>query len=144
MSPSTPDLIKILTTCHTIAVVGLSKDPSRASYGVARYLQEQGYRIVPVNPVYADEPEGILGEHCYASLAEIPFPVDVVDVFRKTEDVMPVAEQAVAIGAKGLWQQLGIRNAAADEYARAAGLWSVMDACLKVEHAKVSRQLPKQ
>jgi predicted CoA-binding protein len=148
MSPSPQVLEKMLDTCHTIAVVGLSKDPARASYQVARYLQEQGFRIVPVNPGYAGDPEGILGEACYASLLEIPFPVDLVDVFRKTEEVLPIAEQAVAIGAKCLWQQLGIHNEAAQALAQAAGLWSVSDACLKVEHAKLkakaSKPLPKQ
>ncbi|MGB5234624.1 MAG: CoA-binding protein, partial [Candidatus Macondimonas sp.] len=93
--PSTDaDLRRILTECHTIAVVGLSADASRPSHGVARYLKQQGYRIVPVNPRY----EAVLGERCYARLADIPHPVDMVDVFRRTEDVLPIAQQAVAIG----------------------------------------------
>ena len=90
-----PTLHRILTECHTIAVVGLSADPSRPSHGVARYLQQHGYRIVPVNPRY----EAVLGERCYARLADIPYPVDLVDVFRRTEDVLPIAQQAIAIAA---------------------------------------------
>ena len=132
------NLQKVLTACHTIAVVGLSKKPDRASYQVARYLQDHGYRIVPVNPAFANDPEGILGETCYASLSDVPFPVDLVDVFRKAEEVLPVAQEAVAIGAKCLWQQLGIHNEAAHCLAKEAGLWSISDACLKVEHAKVA------
>ena len=100
MAPIPANLPQILKACHTIAVVGLSKKPDRASYQVARYLQDHGYRIVPVNPAFANDPEGILGETCYASLSDIPFPVDLVDVFRKAEEVLPVAQEAVAIGAK--------------------------------------------
>lgn len=128
-----PDLRRILTVCRTIAVVGLSADRHRASHGVAAYMQRHGYRIVPVNPRYQE----VLGERCYASLEDIPHPVDMVDVFRRTEDVLPIAGQAIAIGAKCLWQQLGIRNGEADARVRAAGLDSVMDRCLKVEHARL-------
>ena len=133
MTTDIPDLRRILAACHTIAVVGLSADRHKASYGVAAYLQRHGYRIVPVNPRY----EEVLGERCYASLAQIPHPVDMVNVFRRTQDVLPIAEQAIAIGAKCLWQQLGIRNQEADARVRAAGLDSVMDRCLKVEHARL-------
>lgn len=133
--PST--LQRILQQCHTIAVVGLSADPNRASFEVARYLQNAGYRIVPVNPRYAAAGGTILGETVYATLADIPFPVDMVDVFRNAEDVLPVAEQAVAIGAKCLWQQLGIANMQADALARAAGLDSVYDRCTKIDHARL-------
>lgn len=128
-----PTLHRILTECRTIAVVGLSADPSRPSHGVARYLQQHGYRIVPVNPRY----EAVLGERCYARLADIPYPVDLVDVFRRTEDVLPIAQQAIAIAAKCLWQQLGIMNLEADRLARAAGLDSVMDRCVEIEHARL-------
>jgi predicted CoA-binding protein len=132
--PSTDvDLRRILTACRTIAVVGLSADVSRPSHGVARYLQQHGYRIVPVNPRY----EAVLGERCYAQLADIPHPVDMVDVFRRTEDVLPIAQQAVAIGAKCLWQQLGIMNLEADRLARAAGLVSIMDRCVEIEHMRL-------
>ena len=126
-------LRRILSSCRTIAVVGLSADWFRPSYFAAKYLQEHGYRIVPVNPRYPE----ILGEKCYASLEEIPFEVDMVDVFRRTEDVMPIARQAVAIGARCLWLQLGVVNAEADAYARAHGLDSVTDRCVKIEHARL-------
>jgi len=126
-------LRRILSSCRTIAVVGLSADWFRPSYFAAKYLQEHGYRIVPVNPRYPE----ILGEKCYASLEEIPFEVDMVDVFRRSEDVMPIARQAVAIGARCLWQQLGVVNAEADAYARAHGLDSVTDRCVKIEHARL-------
>ena len=126
-------LRRILAVNRTIAVVGLSADWYRPSYFAARYMQEHGYRIVPVNPRY-DE---ILGERCYRSLADIPHPVDMVDVFRRTADVPPIAEQAVAIGARTLWQQLGVVNEEADRIAREAGLDSVMDRCVKIEHARL-------
>jgi predicted CoA-binding protein len=126
-------LRRILATNKVIAVVGLSADWYRPSYFAAKYMQEHGYRIIPVNPRYSE----ILGEKCYASLADIPEKVDVVDVFRKTADVMPIAEQAVAIGAKVLWQQLGVLNQDADRYAREHGLDSVMDRCVKIEHARL-------
>ncbi|MBW7923483.1 MAG: CoA-binding protein [Burkholderiaceae bacterium] len=128
-----PTLRRILKSCRTIAVVGLSAEWHRPSFFAAKYLQEHGYRIVPVNPRY-DE---VLGERCYASLRDIPHPVDMVDVFRRTADVDPIAEEAIAIGAKCLWQQLGVRNVEADARARAAGLDSVMDRCVKIEHARL-------
>jgi len=133
MTAESAELRRILTECHTIAVVGLSADASRPSHGVARYLKQQGYRIVPVNPRY----EAVLGERCYARLVDIPHPVDMVDVFRRTEDVLPIAQQAVAIGAKCLWQQLGIMNLDADRLARAAGLDSIMDRCVEIEHMRL-------
>lgn len=133
MTAESAELRRILTECHTIAVVGLSADASRPSHGVARYLKQQGYRIVPVNPRY----EAVLGERCYARLADIPHPVDMVDVFRRTEDVLPIAQQAVAIGAKCLWQQLGILNLDADRLAREAGLDSIMDRCVEIEHMRL-------
>ncbi|RZS57903.1 CoA-binding protein [Sphaerotilus mobilis] len=123
----------ILKTCRTVAVVGLSADWHRPSFFAAKYMQAKGYRIVPVNPRYPD----ILGETSYARLEDIPFPIDMVDVFRKPEDVLPIAKSAVAIGAKCLWQQLGVMNLEADALARAAGLLSVMDRCVKIEHARL-------
>ncbi len=131
MNNDSAHLRHILASCRAIAVVGLSADASRPSHGVARYLQQHGYRIVPVNPRY----EAVLGERCYARLADIPYPIDLVDVFRRTEDVLPIAQQAIAIGAKCLWQQLGIMNLEADRLARKAGLDSVMDRCVEIEHA---------
>ncbi|HEY0879652.1 MAG TPA: CoA-binding protein [Zeimonas sp.] len=133
MTDDIPTLRRILKNCRTIAVVGLSAEWHRPSFFAAKYLQEHGYRIVPVNPRYPE----VLGERCYASLRDIPHPVDMVDVFRRTADVGPIAEDAVAIGAKCLWQQLGVRNVEADAHARAAGLDSVMDRCVKIEHARL-------
>ena len=126
-------LSQILKSCQTIAVVGLSAESNRPSYIVAKYMQAHGYKIVPVNPRYTE----ILGERCYASLEEIPFPVDMVDVFRRTEDVLPIAHSAIRIAAKCLWQQIGVCNAEADVAVRAAGLQSVQDRCVKIEHAQL-------
>jgi predicted CoA-binding protein len=126
-------LRRILKENRVIAVVGLSADWYRPSYFAAKYMQEHGYRIIPVNPKYPS----ILGETCYRSLREVPERVDIVDVFRKTEDVMPIAEDAIAIRAKVLWQQLGVRNEAAAAKARAAGLETVLDRCVKIEHGRL-------
>ncbi len=126
-------LRRILHDCRTLAVVGLSADWFRPSYFAAKYMQEHGYRVIPVNPKY----ESILGEKCYKSLRDIPGKVDLVDVFRKTQDVMPIAEDAIAIGAKVLWQQLGVKNEAAAAKAQAAGLETVMDHCVKIEHGRL-------
>jgi uncharacterized protein len=126
-------LRRILRESKVIAVVGLSADWFRPSYFAAKYMQEHGYRVIPVNPKYPE----ILGEKCYPSLRDIHQPVDMVDVFRKTADVMPVAEDAIRIGAKVLWQQLGVRNEEAAAKARAAGLETVMDRCVKIEHGRL-------
>jgi predicted CoA-binding protein len=126
-------LRQILARSTTIAVVGLSADWFRPSFFAAKYMQEHGYRILPVNPKYPQ----ILGERCYPSLEAIPVPVDIVDVFRRADDLPPIAEQAVKIGAKVLWQQLGVANPVADRLARAAGLASVFDRCVKIEHARI-------
>jgi len=133
MADDISTLRRILKSCHTIAVVGLSAEWHRPSNFAANYMQSHGYRIVPVNPRYAE----ILGERCYARLEDIPFPVDMVDVFRKPADVPPIAASAVAIGARCLWQQLGVANLEGDAVARAAGLDSVMDRCVKIEHARL-------
>jgi uncharacterized protein len=122
----------ILREAKTIAVVGLSPDPSRPSHGVARYLQAQGYRIAPVNPAE----QTLLGETSYASLSDIPFPVDVVDVFRRSEFVPAIAEEAVKIGAKALWLQFGVISPAGEATAERGGLRVVVDRCLKIEHAR--------
>ena len=126
-------LRRILAESRTIAVVGLSADWFRPSYFAAKYMQEHGYRIVPVNPRYPE----ILGERCYPTLSAIPFKVDIVDVFRKTADVLPIAEEAVAIGAKCLWQQIGVINEHAQALALQNGLDSVVDRCVKIEHARL-------
>lgn len=137
MTDDIPTLRRILRDCRTVAVVGLSAEWNRPSNFVGKYLQQHGYRIIPVNPRYATDPGEVLGERCYASLADIPEPVDMVDVFRRTEDVLPLAQQAIDIGAKCLWQQIGVRNEEADRVVRAAGLDSVMDRCVKIEHARL-------
>jgi predicted CoA-binding protein len=126
-------LRRILRAARTIAVVGLSAEWHRPSFFAAKYMQAHGYRIVPVNPRY----EEILGERCHASLDTIEVPIDIVDVFRRTDDVMPIAEQAVALGARCQWQQIGVRNEAAASHAAAAGLDVVMDRCVKIEHARL-------
>ncbi len=127
---------RILHEVRTIAVVGLSAEWHRPSFFAAKYMQDHGYRIVPVNPRYATASTDVLGEHCYAALTDIPFPVDMVDVFRRTEDVLPIAQQAIQIGAKCLWQQIGVMNLEADALARDAGMDSVMDRCVKIEHGR--------
>jgi predicted CoA-binding protein len=128
----------ILAQGGTIAVVGLSPKPHRESYGVARYMQAQGWRIVPINPVAAASGGLILGEAVYATLAEAARheKLDLVNVFRNSEDVPPVVDEAMAIGAPALWLQLGIRNDVALAKAQAAGMVVVQDRCLKVEHAR--------
>lgn len=133
MADDIATLRRILRDCRTIAVVGLSAEWHRPSYFAAKYMQSHGYRIVPVNPRYTE----VLGERCYAALEDIPHPVDMVDVFRREADLPPIARSAVAIGARCLWQQLGVRSAEADATARAAGLHSVMDRCVKIEHARL-------
>jgi hypothetical protein len=133
MNDDIPTLRRILRDNHTIAIVGLSAEWHRPSNFVAKYLQGHGYRIVPVNPRYP----AILGEKSYARLEDIPFKVDLVDVFRKTEDVGPIAASAVAIGARALWQQIGVVNREAEALARAAGLDSVINRCVKIEHARL-------
>jgi hypothetical protein len=126
-------LRRILGENRVIAVVGLSADWYRPSFFAAKYMQEHGYRVIPVNPKYTE----ILGEKCYPALRAIPEKVQLVDVFRKTQDVPPIAEEAIAIGANVLWQQLGVKNEGAAARARAAGLETVMDRCVKIEHARL-------
>jgi uncharacterized protein len=135
MADDIPTLRRILRATRTIAVVGLSAEWHRPSYFAAKYMQQHGWRIVPVNPRYAGG--SVLGEACFARLEDIPFKVDMVDVFRKPADVPPLAKAAVAIGARCLWQQLGVANEEADAIARAGGLDSVMDRCVKIEHARL-------
>lgn len=133
---------EILKDSKTIAVVGMSNKPDRDSFIVARYLQSHGYRVVPVNPTYAGTE--ILGEKVYSSLKEAADAlggdgrqIDVVDCFRKSEDIPPIAREAIAIRARVLWMQLGVENQAAADMASAAGLDVVMDRCIKIEHASL-------
>jgi predicted CoA-binding protein len=126
-------LRRILATSKTIAVVGLSADWFRPSYFAAKYMLEHGYTVIPVNPRASE----IMGQKCYASLRDIPVKVDIVDVFRKTEDVPPIAEEAIAIGARVLWQQIGVKNMEAVAQSEAAGLECVIDRCVKIEHGRL-------
>jgi hypothetical protein len=135
--PSVDPIRDILTKYKTIAVVGLSSNPVRPSYGVTEYMQGSGYQIIPVNPNETD----VLGEPSYASLEEVPQRIEIVDIFRRPEEVPPVVDAAIRAGAKVIWMQQGIANEAAAEKARAAGLTVVMDACILVEHKKRRQQL---
>jgi predicted CoA-binding protein len=130
-------LRRILKESRVLAIVGLSAQWHRPSHFAAKYMLEHGYRVIPVNPQYQE----VLGQKCYASLRDIPrsiaAQVDLVDVFRKSADVLPVAEDAIAIGARVLWQQLGVKNEAAAALARSKGLESVMDRCVKIEHGRL-------
>jgi len=128
-------IARILGESRSIAVVGLSPKPERPSHGVARYLLGVGYRIIPVNPGQRQ----LLGLTCYSSLIEVPEPIDVVDCFRRSEDMPALAEQAVAVGAKVLWMQLGVISEEAAAIAAAGGLQVVMDRCTKIEHAHLIR-----
>lgn len=125
-------ITQVLTSSKTIAVVGLSANRMRPSYGVAEYLKSAGYRIVPVNP----NQEDVLGEKSYARLEDVPARVDIVDIFRRPEFVPEVVDSAIRIGARGIWMQEGVVHAAAAEKARSAGLFVIMDSCILKEHAK--------
>jgi uncharacterized protein len=122
----------LLKQAKTIAVVGLSADPSKTSYHVAHYMQDCGYKIIPVNPTIKES----LGEKAYACLCDVPEKVDIVNVFRRSEDVGPVADDAIAIKAGALWMQQGIVNEAAAKKAEKAGLKVVMDRCIMMEHIR--------
>jgi predicted CoA-binding protein len=135
MSDDISSLRRILHQGRRVAIVGLSAEWHRPSFFVAKYLLQHGYQVFPVNPRYAGQT--ILGQPCVASLDALGSPVDMVDVFRRTEDVLPIAQQAIAIGARCLWQQIGVVNHEADALVRAAGLDSVMDRCVKIEHARL-------
>ena len=126
-------LRRILKDNRTIAVVGLSANWYRPSYFAAKYLQEHGYRVIPVNPQY----DSVLGEKCHKALADIPEKVDVVDCFRRGEEIPALAREAVAIGAKVLWMQLGVASAEGRRIAEAAGLEVVEDRCMKIEHGRL-------
>ncbi|MGL1833211.1 CoA-binding protein [Rhodocyclaceae bacterium SMB388] len=124
---------RILAETRTIAVVGLSANWHRPSYFAAKYMLDHGYTVIPVNPAYPE----VLGQKCYPSLRDIPAPVDMVDVFRKPEDVLPLVDDAIAIGAKTFWMQLGVINDEAVARAEAAGLQVVADRCVKIEYARL-------
>ena len=126
-------LRRILKNSPTVAIVGLSADWMRPSYFAAKYLQEHGYRVIPVNPKYQE----ILGERCYPDLRSIPEAVDVVDVFRKSADCLAIAQDAIAIGARTLWLQIGVVNPEAAALAEQAGLEVIMDRCMKIEYARL-------
>ena len=126
-------LRRILGENRIVAVVGLSANWWRPSYFAAKYMLEHGYQVIPVNPQYAE----VLGQKCYASLRDIPGKVDIVDCFQATARIMPLAEEAIAIGAKVLWQQIGVKNGEAAQRAAAAGLDAVMDRCVKIEHGRL-------
>jgi len=133
MTDDIAGLRRILATNRTIAVVGLSADWFRPSHFAAKYMLEHGYTVIPVNPRASE----IMGQRCYASLRDIPVKVDIVDVFRKTEDVPPIADEAIVIGAKVLWQQIGVKNMDAVAKAEAAGVECVIDRCVKIEHGRL-------
>jgi predicted CoA-binding protein len=126
-------LRRILTQQRTIAVVGLSAQWHRPSYFAAKYMQDHGYRIIPVNPNCSE----VLGQRCYPGITDIPEQVGIVDCFRRASEMVPIARDAVAIGAKVLWMQLGIRNDEAASIAVEAGLDVVIDHCVKIEHARI-------
>lgn len=137
-NPSDQELRALLTDASTIAVVGASNNPERAAYGIMKKLQSVGYKVIPVNPRETE----VLGERAYPALADIPVPVDIVDVFRRAEDTPGIADEAVAIKAKVLWLQSGIANDDAAARAKAGGVTPVMDACIAVAHAMLG--VPKK
>jgi len=128
-------ITELLRTSRVIAVVGLSHKKFRPSYGVAEYMQREGYRIIPVNP---NETE-VLGEKAYASLEDVPERIDIVDIFRRSEFVMPIVETAIRLGVKAIWMQEGVEHHDAAKKAREAGLFVIMDRCILKEHCRLLR-----
>ena len=137
-NPSDEQLRRLLVDADIIAMVGASSDPEKPSHGIMRKLQQVGYRVIPVNPREIE----VLGEKAYGALEEIPDPVDIVDVFRKPEDTPPIADQAVRVGAKAIWLQIGISNDETAARAEAGGLLAVMDTCIAVTHTLL--RIPKK
>ncbi len=135
---SDKDMKEILLSTRTIASVGLSSNPQKESYGIALYLKQQGYRVIPVNPTTTE----IFGEKAYPDLESVPEKIDVVQVFRKPEDVPPIVDSAIKVGAKVVWMQEGIVNEAAAQKARDAGLQVVMDACMRATHRRLIGEQP--
>ena len=138
-NPLSAAVRRILAESRTVAVVGLSPKPERPSWMVARYLQEAGHRIIPVNPSCAE----VLGETCYPDLRSVPVPIDIVDIFRRSEEVEPIVQDAIAVGAKLVWMQQGVVNEAAAKIAEEAGLHVVMDRCLKIELERLRGSLSR-
>jgi uncharacterized protein len=134
LNASPEEIAAILRRYRIVVVVGLSTDPQKPSHQVARYLQSQGYRIIPVNP----QCQVVLGEKCYPSLKEVPEPVEVADIFRKEVAIPAIVEEAIAAGAKVIWMQLGLESPEVAARARAAGLQVVMNRCMKIEHANLT------
>ena len=132
LTASLEEIKAILKSYRVVAVVGLSPKPERPSHQVAQYLKDHGYRIIPVNPGQKE----ILGEKCYRSLADIPFPVEVVDIFRNIEAIPAIVDEAITVGAKVVWMQQGLAEPASARKAREAGLQVVMDRCMKIDHAQ--------
>jgi len=130
-NPSDPELKNLLTEARTIAMIGASSNPDKASYGIMQQLQKRGYHVIPINPRETE----VLGERAYASLADVKEPIDIVDVFRRAEDTPAIADEAVKVGAKALWLQTGIVSDDAAARAEAGGLLAVMDACIAATHA---------
>ncbi len=134
-NPLDDEIKELLQKSKKIAIVGISRKEDRDSFKVAKYLKEHGYQIIPVNPVY-DE---VLGEKCYKTLSDIPFEVDIVDIFRRPDAIPPIVDEAIKIGAKAVWMQLGLAHNESAKKAREAGLQVVQSKCIKIEHAKLLR-----
>jgi uncharacterized protein len=132
-SISDDEIVEILRAPTTVAVVGISDKPDRDSFQVAKYLQEQGYRVIPVNPML----ETVLGQRCYSSLRGVPERIDIVDIFRRSEAVPEIVDEAIEVGAKVVWMQLGVVHEEAAAKAQQAGLKAVMDRCMKRDHSRL-------
>ncbi len=135
MPPEKNEIADLLRTSRVIAVVGLSSNPLRPSHGVAGYMQQHGYRIVPVNPQETE----VLGEHAYPTLDKVPGKIDIVNIFRRSEFVPPIVDDAIRLGARAVWMQEGVVNQEAAARARAAGLIVVMDRCILKDHQRLAR-----
>ncbi len=137
MNGENMEIEQILKTCHTVAMVGASPNPDRTSNQVFNYLTKHGYKVIPVNPTATE----VSGEKCYASLSGIPEKVDVVDIFRRSEDCLSIVEEAIKIGAKAVWMQEGVVNGEAEARALTAGLQVIMDHCMMKEHKRLAGQV---
>ena len=134
---TSPEISELLRKARTIAVVGISDKEHRDSYRVAKYLKEHGYKMIPVNPKYRE----VLGEICRPDLKSIPEHIDIVDIFRNIEAIPAIVDEAVEVGASGVWMQLGLVHEEAADKARRAGLWVVMNKCIKIEHAAMGSRV---